>query len=109
MPLLGRNIPYIVTFFIFVILCIPTALVDNLGGLLVLRFLQGFFGSPCLASGGATMQDIHSLFLLPVFLAAWVSSAYCGPALGSLLSAFAVTAEEYVSIVLDMIKKRKRG
>lgn len=95
MPLLGRNIPYIVTFFIFVILCIPTALVDNLGGLLVLRFLQGFFGSPCLASGGATMQDIYSLFLLPVFLAAWVSSAYCGPALGSLLSAFAVTAEDW--------------
>lgn len=39
-------------------LCVPTALVNNIGGLLFLRFLQGFFGSPCLANGGATMQDM---------------------------------------------------
>ena len=57
-PAFGRNIPYIVTFAIFVILCVPTALVNNIGGLLFLRFLQGFFGSPCLANGGATMQDM---------------------------------------------------
>lgn len=62
-PVFGRNIPYITTFFIFVILAVPTALVENLGGLLVLRFLQGFFGSPCLASGGASMQDIVSSFI----------------------------------------------
>ena len=43
-PIVGRNPPYIITFGIFVILCVPTALVDNLAGLLVLRFLQGFFG-----------------------------------------------------------------
>lgn len=60
MPFIGRNIPYITTFFIFVILCIPTALVDNMAGLLALRFLQGLFGSPCLASGGASMQDMVS-------------------------------------------------
>ena len=57
-PAFGRNIPYVATFAIYLILGIPTALVDNLGGLLVLRFLQGFFGSPCLANGGATMQDM---------------------------------------------------
>lgn len=43
-PVLGRNSIYIVTFFIFVILLIPTALVQNIGGLLVLRFLLGWFG-----------------------------------------------------------------
>ena len=57
-PTFGRNIPYVATFAIFLILGIPTAVVDNLGGLLVLRFLQGFFGSPCLANGGASMQDM---------------------------------------------------
>lgn len=57
-PVLGRNILYMVTFSIFVILCVPTALADNIGGLLVLRFLQGFFGSPCLANGGASMGDM---------------------------------------------------
>jgi hypothetical protein len=43
-PILGRTSIYIVTFFIFVILLIPTALVKNIGGLLVLRFLLGWFG-----------------------------------------------------------------
>lgn len=47
-----------ITFGIFVILCVPTALVNNFAGLLVLRFLQGFFGSPCLATGGASLQDL---------------------------------------------------
>ena len=60
-PIIGRNPPYIITFAIFVILCVPTALVDNFAGLLVLRFLQGFFGSPCLATGGATFGDLVGL------------------------------------------------
>jgi MFS family permease len=54
-PLFGRNGPYVSTFAVFVILAVPTSLVDNFGGLMVLRFLLGFFGSPCLANGGASM------------------------------------------------------
>jgi len=68
-PRFGRNVPYIWTFAIFTILALPTSLVDNLGGLLTLRFLLGFFGSPCLASGGASMQVCCLLILRPT----------CGP------------------------------
>jgi len=50
-PRIGRNPVYIVTMFLFVIISIPAALVNDYPGLMVLRFLQGFFGSPCLASG----------------------------------------------------------
>ncbi|KAJ5661577.1 major facilitator superfamily domain-containing protein [Penicillium maclennaniae] len=89
-PVIGRNPVYIITMFLFVIISIPTAFVGNFGGLLVLRFLQGFFGSPCLASGGASIGDMYSLMSLPYALMAWVSAAYCGPALGPLLSGFAV-------------------
>ena len=92
-PVVGRSPVYATTMFIFVILSIPTALVKNFAGLLVLRFLQGFFGSPCLANGGATMQDMYSLLKLPYALTIWVSAAYCGPALGPLFSGFAVTAK----------------
>lgn len=56
----GRNWIYIPTIFVFVILSIPLALVDNFAGLLVLRFLTGFFGSPCLANGGASVSDMVS-------------------------------------------------
>ncbi|KAJ5493072.1 Caffeine resistance protein 5 [Penicillium diatomitis] len=94
-PIIGRNPVYIVTMFLFVILSIPTAFVRNFAGLMVLRFLQGFFGSPCLASGGASIGDMYSLMSLPYAMMSWVSAAYCGPALGPLLSGFAVTAENW--------------
>jgi DHA1 family multidrug resistance protein-like MFS transporter len=77
-PRIGRNPVYIVTMFLFVIVSIPTALVKNYPGLMVLRFLQGFFGSPCLASGGASLQDIYSMMSIPYAMMAWVSAAYCG-------------------------------
>ncbi|GJN67109.1 cycloheximide resistance protein [Purpureocillium lilacinum] len=92
-PRIGRNPVYIVTMFLFVILSIPTAFAPNYAGLMVLRFLQGFFGSPCLASGGASLGDMYSLMALPFAMVAWVSAAYCGPALGPLLSGFAVPVE----------------
>ena len=93
LPVIGRSPVYIVTFLLFLILSFPTAVVNNFAGLLVLRFLQGFFGSPCLANGGASMQDMFSLLRLPYAITVWVSAAYCGPALGPLLSGFAVTAK----------------
>ncbi|KAJ6072148.1 hypothetical protein N7499_010162 [Penicillium canescens] len=89
-PSIGRSPVYCVTMFLFVIISIPLPMVENFAGLLVLRFLQGFFGSPCLATGGATMQDIYSATYLPFALSVWVTAAYCGPALGPLLSGFAV-------------------
>ncbi|CAG8983130.1 hypothetical protein HYALB_00004573 [Hymenoscyphus albidus] len=92
-PVIGRSPVYASTMTLFTILSLPTAMIDNFAGLLVLRFLQGFFGSPCLAIGAATMQDMYSLLYLPYALVAWVSAAYCGPALGPLLSGFAVTAK----------------
>lgn len=89
-PIIGRNPVYIITFGIFVILGIPTAVVDNFGGLLVLRFLQGFFGSPCLANGGASMGDIFNLIKLPYGLTMWAAFATLGPALGPVISGFSV-------------------
>jgi MFS transporter, DHA1 family, multidrug resistance protein len=91
----GRNPPYIATFGIFVVLCVPTALVDNFAGLLVLRFLQGFFGSPCLASGGASIGDIFSLLKVPYGISLWAAFATCGPALGPIISGFSVPAENW--------------
>lgn len=77
-PRISRSPVYIVTMVLFVILLIPTALVDNFPGLMVLRFLQEFFGSSCLASGGALMEDMYSMMSLPFAMIAWVSAAYCG-------------------------------
>jgi MFS transporter, DHA1 family, multidrug resistance protein len=78
---------------LFVILSVPTALADSYATLLVLRFLTGFMGSPCLATGGATMGDLYGLLKLPYALTAWVAANFCAPALGPLLSGFAVMNE----------------
>ena len=91
----GRNPPYIVTFAIFVLLLIPSALVNNVPGLLVLRFLQGFFGSPCLATSGATIGDMYNILQLPFLMTIWVSAAVCGPSLGPLISGFSVVATDW--------------
>lgn len=77
-PLIGRSPVYMVTMVLFVILSIPTAFADNFAGLMVLRFLTGFFGSPCLASGGASLGDIYSFVSMPYAMMAWVAAAYCG-------------------------------
>jgi hypothetical protein len=54
------------TLVIFFAISFPTAVVDNFGGLLALRFFQGFFGSPALANGGATFSDMYSLLIKPI-------------------------------------------
>ncbi|KAM3433258.1 hypothetical protein NHJ13734_006528 [Beauveria thailandica] len=91
-PAIGRNPVYVVTMLLFVLISIPTAFAPDMRSLLVLRFFQGFFGSPCLASGGATIADMYSMETLPYAMLAWVSASYCGPALGPLLSGFSVPA-----------------
>ena len=91
-PLLGRNIIYIVTYIVFVALCVATSLVDNFTGLLVLRFLLGFFGSPCLATGGASFGDMYAPTKMPYVIAFWAGAATLGPALGPVISGFAVSA-----------------
>jgi DHA1 family multidrug resistance protein-like MFS transporter len=92
-PIIGRNWIYVPTYILFVILSIPTALVDNFAGLMVLRFLTGFFGSPVLANGGATIGDMFDFVKLPIYLASWTVAAFNGPAIGPVISAFAIQAK----------------
>lgn len=92
-PAVGRNPPYALTFIIFVVLCVPTSLVSNFGGLLTLRFLLGFFGSPCLATGGASLGDIFSVLQVPYAMAGWSGFAVGGPSLGPVIAGFSIPAE----------------
>ncbi|KAI6813277.1 MFS general substrate transporter [Hortaea werneckii] len=92
-PRVGRNPPYMITMGVFVVLLVPSALVEDFAGLMVLRFLQGFFGSPCLATGGASLQDLFSLVKLPYVLCLWAFAATAAPALGPLIAGFSVAVE----------------
>ncbi|OCK82497.1 MFS general substrate transporter [Lepidopterella palustris CBS 459.81] len=94
-PAIGRNPPYIYTYIIFAALCVATALVNNFGGLLALRFLLGFFGSPCLANAGASYGDFFGPREMPYVIALWGGGATLSPALGPLVGGFAVQLENW--------------
>ncbi|EED14958.1 conserved hypothetical protein [Talaromyces stipitatus ATCC 10500] len=79
-PAVGRTFPYVTTYFVFVILYIPMALVNNIAGILVLRFLLGFFGSPCLATAGASYGDFYGATQMPYVIVLWGGGATLGPA-----------------------------
>lgn len=82
----------IITLAIFVVLQVPTALCDNLGALLPLRFVAGFIGSPALATGGASLADMYGPKTRPVAIGAWGLAAVNGPTLGGSLITGALLA-----------------
>ncbi|KAK6204782.1 multidrug resistance protein 2 [Scheffersomyces amazonensis] len=87
---IGRTPVYIITLFIFFILQIPTALTTSLAGLSVLRLIAGFFASPALATGGATVGDVITMPYMPVGIASWAVGAVMGPSFGPLIGSVLV-------------------
>lgn len=81
-PQVGFNLLYIPTLLIFVVFQVPTGLSVNLGMLLVFRFLSGFFGSPVLANGGASIAYMFSAQKRAYPIVVWGATAVCGPVLG---------------------------
>lgn len=83
LPQIGRTIPYIIPLAIFCILQVPTALVTNFAGFLVLRFIAGFVSSPPLATGGEWGRNLAlspcDICSLPSSLHEWRSQCYISP------------------------------
>ncbi|KAK4058635.1 GTPase-activating protein [Microbotryomycetes sp. JL221] len=92
-PAVGRTAPYIITLAIYVALQVPAALTTSPAAFFIVRFLQGFFGSPPLATGGASISDMFRPHTRPFALGAWGLSAAAGPALGPVMSSFAIQYE----------------
>jgi DHA1 family multidrug resistance protein-like MFS transporter len=102
-PQIGRNPIYIGTLLVFVLLQIPTALASNFGMLLAFRFLTGFFGSPVLATGGATIADIYAPKKRAYAMAIWGISAVCGPTMGPLVGGFAAQAKGWTWTIWELM------
>ncbi|KAL3453039.1 major facilitator superfamily domain-containing protein [Aspergillus insuetus] len=99
----GRNAPYIITLFIYTMLWIGAATVQNFPGYLVLRFLTGFFGSPALATGGASFGDIYPLIKVPYALVLWGASTVIGPALAPVIANFSAPATSWHWVSWEML------
>ncbi|KAL6825478.1 major facilitator superfamily domain-containing protein [Trichoderma sp. SZMC 28015] len=100
---IGRNPPYIITLFIFTILWVPASVVDNFPGFVVLRFLTGFFGAPCLATGGASLSDVYPLIHVPYLLIIWGAATVFGPALAPVVSNFSAPVKGWHWVSWEML------
>lgn len=92
---IGRNPVYAITLFLFVVLSVLTALVNNIPGLMVLRFLQGVFCSPGLGNVAASIGDVTSTLTRPYALYVWAFFPLAGPALGPVIGGFSIPAENW--------------
>ena len=88
-PFFGRNPVYIGTLAVFVGLNFGVVYAKNTSMLLAFRFLTGFFGSPVLATGGASIADIFRPSKAPYALSIYGMANVLGPVLGPLCGGFA--------------------
>lgn len=102
-PYFGRNPVYFGTLVVFVIFQVPTALAVNFGMLLAFRFLTGFFGSPVLATGGASIGDMYAPNKRAYGMAIWGISAVCGPTMGPLVGGFAAEARGWTWTIWELM------
>ncbi|KAG9541611.1 MFS general substrate transporter, partial [Aureobasidium melanogenum] len=86
-PQIGRNPIYIGTLVVFVFFNFGVVYAKNIGMLLAFRFLTGFFGSPVLATGGASLADIFPpskrAYALSIFGIANIMGPSLGPVAGN--------------------------
>ncbi|CAL9729934.1 fluconazole resistance protein 1 [Monosporozyma unispora] len=91
----GRQQIYIITFFLFTIFQVACATVNNIGGLIVLRFFAGLLCSPALATVGATIVDMFVKRNVTPFISLWSIGCVLAPVIAPLLGACMVVAKNW--------------
>lgn len=94
-PYIGRNPIYIGTLVVFVVMQLGVIYAKNIGMLLAFRFLTGLFGSPVLATGGATIADLFKPSKQAYGIGVWGISAVIGPSGGPVVAGWVAQADGY--------------
>ena len=102
-PQIGRMPIYILTLIVFVVFQLGVIYAKNIGMLLAFRFLTGLFGSPVLATGGATLADIYVPKKQAYALSVWGMAAVAGPTLGPTVASFAVVAKGWTWSIWELM------
>lgn len=84
----GRSIVYIVPYAIYLLLLLAAALVEDVGGFLVLRLLCGTFASITVANLGGTIADLWPTHQVGPPMSLFLWAAVCGSPIGNFLLAF---------------------
>ncbi|PQE24376.1 polyamine transporter protein [Rutstroemia sp. NJR-2017a BVV2] len=84
----GRTYLYVVPYGIFLLFLLGTALVQSIGGFLVLRFFSGLFASVTIANFGGTIADLWPRDQIGPAMSIFLWAAVCGSPSGYLLMSF---------------------
>ncbi|KAJ8058258.1 hypothetical protein OCU04_012452 [Sclerotinia nivalis] len=101
-PQIGRNPVYIGTLIAFVVLQFGVIYARNFAMMLIFRFLTGFFGSPVLATGGASLSDMYAPNKRAYAIAIWGMAAVSGPVLGPLVGGFAAEKKGWTWTIWEL-------
>ncbi|KAK8086134.1 multidrug resistance protein [Apiospora phragmitis] len=84
----GRRPIYLVSWGMFLIWLIPSAVAKNAATMLVARFFNGFAGSSFLSVAGGSVSDLFSRDAIQAPMVIIALSPFIGPSLGPLLGGF---------------------
>lgn len=84
----GRSPVYISTWFVLVVLHIGLALAPNIGTIIAIRFIAGFFGSAPLTNSGGTISDLWTRDECGFPMAIYGLSSTGGPPLALVMSGY---------------------
>ncbi|KAG6354495.1 hypothetical protein INS49_004512 [Diaporthe citri] len=91
-PRLGRTHIFFWTLFAFIVFQLPVGFAPNISVFLVFRFVTGFCGSPCLSTGGGTINDMYPPTQVPYPLVLWQSAGVLGPVFGPVIGGYLAPA-----------------
>ncbi|KAM0312368.1 hypothetical protein ACHAO8_006370 [Botrytis cinerea] len=84
----GRSYLYVIPYGTFLLFLLGTALVQNIEGFLVLRFLSGLFASVTIANFGGTIADLWPRDQIGPAMSIFLWAAVCGSPSGYFLMSF---------------------
>ncbi|KAI6115551.1 MFS general substrate transporter [Pisolithus croceorrhizus] len=84
----GRRPIFVITFFIYILFEMASALAKNTGSLLVFRFLGGVFAACPLTNTGALLGDIWDPKRLGVAMSVFSVAPIAGPAVGPIVGGY---------------------
>jgi len=102
-PLFGRTMVYLPTHLAFILLNFGVIYAPNISTILAFRFLTGFFGSPVLATGGASLADLWAPSKRAYAIGVWGLFAVLGPTMGPLCGGYAVEAEDWAWSIWELV------
>ncbi|KAK4503370.1 hypothetical protein PRZ48_004285 [Zasmidium cellare] len=102
-PMIGRSPVYILTLLVFVFFNFGVVYAKNIGMLLAFRFLTGLFGSPVLATGGASLADMFRASKRAYPMAVYGIANVCGPTIGPVIGNWAAEFRGWKWTIWELI------